>query len=308
MAKKTKKIPGVAGVARPARPPSALVRDDPKQARRALDDALHDLEGERASKAIKRARTWVWLLKQLEQLRDDREWVAGRKRFKVWIHPRDAEELARQSKLDFKEARAELAFVEEHGLEEGLADAAHRIVLLEDGLEGLRAAIVETSRRIFQGMRASTFVAPIEEPDGYCALNDWGLVVGDEPLTTLREIADTIKAVRMLLEQDLALARKAKGFRLPADREKCVLRELLLADGGRSAEELSEQLRGRVQPDGKKRSIDAKGVSDAVDRLRKECGYRIPNDGKTGYRVDDADRELAREHGVSDGTDGTLSE
>jgi hypothetical protein len=112
----------------------------------------------------------------------------------------------------------------------------------------------------------------------------------------------------MLLEQDLALARKALGFRAPADIEECVIRELLLAVGACRADALAGRITKREQPDEKKRSIDAKGVSDAIGRLREECGYRIPNDGKTGYRVDDADRALAREHGVSDGTDGTLSE
>jgi hypothetical protein len=268
------------------------VREDPKQARRDLDDALRSHDSTRVAKAVSRCRAWIWLRETLENLLDDRNWIEGNKPYRVWIHPADAERYARESGDSREKARDFLEWIEELSLRESLADAERRIVLLDQTLSD---AIARTSRRIFEGVKNE-----IE--------SDFGGQHSEPTVWVVSDLGDAIKAVGMLLDADLALARKSQAYRSPADREKCVLRELLLADGGRSAEELAEQLRGRVQPDGKKRSIDAKGVSDAIGRLREECGYRIPNDGKTGYRVDDTDRELAREHGVSDGTDGTLSE
>jgi biotin operon repressor len=267
MAKAKKKTQGDAAVTRPAQASSARARDERKQAIRKLEDDLREHDAGLAREAIGRAAKWISLLGFLEPLLDDVDWVEGRENRDVFP-PRDRDYYSRDLDL-----------------------AAQRATKRDFG-STYRRAILATKRRIVEGMMEAQWITKPHSFNTY-----WHN--GDTPEETIRELQLAIEAIRGLLADDRALAHKAGGFRTPAEQEAAVLGVLLRADRGLVGEEIASQLKKSEW------LIDAKGVSDAIGRLREECGYRIPNDGKTGYRVDSVDRDLARHHGVSVGTDGT---
>jgi hypothetical protein len=191
MAKAKKKTSGDAVGTQPARPQSASVREDPKQARRDLDDALRSHDSTRVAKAVSRCRAWIWLRETLENLLDDRNWIEGNKPYRVWIHPADAERYARESGDSSEKARSFLEWIEELSLRESLADAERRIVLLDQTLSD---AIARTSRRIFEGVKNE-----IED--------DFGVRHSEPTVWVVSDLGDAIKAVGMLLDADRKLAQ-----------------------------------------------------------------------------------------------------
>ncbi|MBI1303179.1 MAG: hypothetical protein GC172_05270 [Phycisphaera sp.] len=305
MAKKTKSTPSTRG--------GSSLQDRRKR----VDSAIESVELERRERAASRVELWAWLERALDHALDHA--ALGSDALSLWDGGVPA--LVRGLRPDPEaEAALDKAAVplsrEARDLLYDLADESFREELVPNILNRRLVHILRLGIARCQLLEAaspeplvalSTWFSPKEAEDKWAS---YELALGETQLIARfsADLAAALKIARRLLEADLSLARKGRGFRPPADIEECVLRELLLADGACRADTLAKRIERRVQPDGKKRAIDAKGVSDAVDRLRKDCGYRIPNDGKTGYRVDDADRELAREHGVSDGTDGTLSE
>jgi hypothetical protein len=78
MAKAKKKTSGDAVGTQPARPQSASVREDPKQARRDLDDALRAAQAKDADYALRRAMAWLAAISELETLLGSNEWLEGR--------------------------------------------------------------------------------------------------------------------------------------------------------------------------------------------------------------------------------------
>jgi hypothetical protein len=183
-----------------------------------------------------------------------------------------------------------------------------------DGRETLQEAIESTSRRISlrctlddaanQTARKHPFAPEQIVATRLCICGGRPHYVGRFDIAFM--LGETIKALRELLEADLAIVRRSQVFRRPAASvESSVLRVLLRASSALSAEEIAKRLRDGKH--GEKLAIDAKGVADAILRLREDCGFKIDNNGK-GYRLDNLDRENARAIGfveTPDGTDGT---
>jgi hypothetical protein len=123
-----------------------------------------------------------------------------------------------------------------------------------------------------------------------------------DPFATPAEaIALAITCVRMLLEVDLARAKRLNGTRPPREREIEVLRVLLTAKIALTAPAIGEKLGTRRDP------LPDKVTHDAVDRLRHECGFEILRTG-AGYKLTDRDRALAREYGISGEVSGAETE
>jgi len=97
--------------------------------------------------------------------------------------------------------------------------------------------------------------------------------------------------VRKLFEVDLARAKLGAGSRPPVGVEIKVLRVLLSSEIALAAAAVAQKINTRLDP------VVAKGIWDAVNRLRHECGYEILQTG-AGYKLTDGDRELARNHGI----------
>lgn len=288
MAKARKKVSGDAA----GTPSASALRLDPKQARRGLDDAVRDRDAKRGAQATSRARSWIVTLETLEQLLGDLDWIEGKKTYSVWIDPNDAAPYAREWGETLEQARSFLRDMEEESLRRWLEDAANRAALIDTNLHD---PILRTCRRIFAGMFYEIDIDGLERAR-----------VRDTRAMIVSDLGASIKAIERLLEADLELARKSGGFRPPAPGvESTVLRVLLRADTALSGEEIESKLRGGSF--GQKLAIDAKGVYDAIGRLREDCGLKIENSGR-GFRLDGVDRANARAFGFDetpDGTDGT---
>lgn len=116
-------------------------------------------------------------------------------------------------------------------------------------------------------------------------------------------IALAIKAVEMLrdFELDRARRRMRATYRPPSGVEAKILRVLLASPIGLDGTTVGERLGTNRNP------VEPKTVYDAVDRLRWDCGFEIPNP-KTGYRLTDADRARASDLGISVGVNGVETE
>jgi hypothetical protein len=280
MAKAKKKNSGDAAGTPTTQAAQASQRDDSRQARRDLDDALRAAQAKEAAVALRRARLWLGAISELEELLGDNGWIEGRTTYRVWVHPQSVRDYAKETGDSLEKARDWLEWVEQASLQDTLEAAANRIVLFE---KELRWPILATTRRIF-GERDHE----------------------DNALLAVDDLGQTLKALRVLLDADLAIVRRSQVFRRPAASvESSVLRVLLRASSALSADELAKRLRDGKH--GEKLVIDAKGVADAILRLREDCGFKIDNNGK-GYRLDNLDRENARAFGfveTPDRTDGT---
>jgi hypothetical protein len=288
MAKAKKKVSGDAA----GTPSASALRLDPKQARRGLDDAVRDRDAKRGEKATSRAKAWIVTLETLEQLLGDLDWIEGKQTYSVWIDAKDAAQYAREWGETLEQAREFLRGLEEECLRQWLEDAANRAALIDTNLHD---PILRTCRRIFAGMFYELDIDGLERAR-----------VRDTRAMIVSDLGASIKAIERLLEADLELARKSGGFRPPAPEvESTVLRVLLRADTALSAEEIAKSLKNGEHGYGY--AIDAKGVHDAIGRLREYCGLKIESSGR-GFRLDGVDRANARAFGFDetpDGTDGT---
>jgi biotin operon repressor len=105
-------------------------------------------------------------------------------------------------------------------------------------------------------------------------------------------LASALKLVGRLLESDLAQAKASSGKRAPVGVEREVLRVLLSSPTALDGRAIADKIGSRRSP------LSEKTVWDAVARLRAECGFKIDKTG-AGYKLDDRDRALAREFGIS---------
>lgn len=119
--------------------------------------------------------------------------------------------------------------------------------------------------------------------------------------TPAEAIALAITCVRLLLEVDLARAKRLAGTRPPRGREIEVLRVLLDATIAMPATEIGKKLGTNRDP------LPDKVTHDAVDRLRHECGFEIRRTG-AGYKLTDRDRALARDYGFLGEVSGAETE
>jgi hypothetical protein len=116
-------------------------------------------------------------------------------------------------------------------------------------------------------------------------------------------IARAIQAVEILrdFELDRARRRMRATYRPPSGVEAKILRVLLASPIGLDAATVGKKIGTNRNP------VEPKPVWDAVERLRLDCGFEIPNPG-TGYRLTDADRARASDYGISVGVNGVETE
>ena len=176
-----------------------------------------------------------------------------------------------------------LDFDEVHKLSEGLEVVDNRLarVELEPGFDPFnrpRSAIADLQR---------CFAFSSEKPS-------------EDPATV---IARAIQAVEILRDFEFERARRRMRatYRSPAPLEMKILRVLLESPIGLDGATLGKQIGTNRNP------VEPKTVFDAVERLRRDCGFEIPNP-KTGYRLTDADRARARDLGISVEVNGVETE
>ena len=274
MAKKTKT---------PASPKLAKPETEALSERRKLDDEIRQLEDRQARRAVARATRWARLLDQLETLLDcahdlftygvpvDFDHV---EKWHAEIHAQmDAE-------MDVGEPgswRPTLGDVRKMESDAELYFLAETLQLAENWLPMIGVDFYENGH--------SRALADVR-------LRLEGKAPFDATATPAEALALAIKCVRKLLEVDLARAKLGAGSRLPTGVEILVLRELLSSEIALDGVAVAQKISTRRDP------LVPKGVWDAVNRLRHECGYEIGRNG-AGYKLTDGDRDLARNHGVA---------
>jgi len=255
----------------PASPKRAKPNTDALAERRKLDDEIRQLEEIQAGRAVERAFRWAQLVNHLELLLDrahdlftygvpvDFETVE-------WAH---ALEMERDPGIRLGDVREKMALSLTCYLTYELQRAENWLPMIGvDFYENGRSQALADVRLRLEG----------EAPFNATA-------------TPAEALALAITYVRKLLEVDLARAKLGAGSRPPVGVEIKVLRVLLSSEIALAAAAVAQKINTRLDP------VVAKGIWDAVSRLRVECGYEIPKTG-AGYKLTDGDRELARNHGI----------
>jgi biotin operon repressor len=266
----TKKTAATTKAKTPASPKRAKPDTEALDERRKLDDEIRQLEEIQAGRAVERAFRWAQLVNHLELLLDrahdlftygvpvDFETVE-------WAH---ALEMERDPGIRLGDVREKMALSLTCYLTHELQRAENWLPMIGVEYENGHSRALADVRLRLEGE------APL-----------------DATATPAEALALAITYVRKLLEVDLARAKLGAGSRPPVGVEIKVLRMLLSSKTALDGDAVAKKIGGNRQ------TVSAKTVWDAVNRLRRECGYEIPKTG-AGYKLTDGDRELARNHGV----------
>ena len=270
MAKKTK-TPAAQKTKTPESPKLAKPETEALAERRKLDDEIRQLEEIQAGRAVERAFRWAQLVNHLELLLDrahdlftygvpvDFETVE-------WAH---ALEMERDPGIRLGDVREKMALNLTCYLTYELQRAENWLPMIGVEYENGHSQALADVRLRLEGE------APF-----------------DATATPAEALALAITRVRMLFKVDLARAKLGAGSRPPVGVEILVLRVLLSSKIALDGDAVAQKISTHRDP------LVPKGVWDAVDRLRHECGYEIGRNG-AGYKLTDGDRDLARNHGVA---------
>jgi biotin operon repressor len=269
MAKKTK-----TPAAKTAKPDTDALAE-----RRKLDDVIRQLDDHQAQRAVERAIRWARLLEQLEALLDraddlfthgvpvDFDYV---QQLHAAIHAAADDDEPGGYRPTLGDVRKMDSSAKRYVLAENLQLAENWLPMIGvDFYENGHSRALSDVRLRLEGK------APF-----------------DATATPAEALALAITCVRMLFKVDLARAKLGAGSRSPVGVEIKVLRVLLASTIALDGDAVAKKIRGNRQ------TVIDKTVWDAVNRLRRECGYEIPKTG-AGYKLTDGDRDLARNHGVT---------
>ena len=272
----------VASMAKKTKTPAAKTAKPETEAlaeRRQLDDVIRQLEDQQARRAVERAIRWARLLDQLETLLDraddlfthgvpvDFDYV---QQLHAAIHAAADDDEPGGYRPTLGDVRKMESSAKRYVLAENLQLAENWLPMIGvDFYENGHSRALADVRLRLEGK------APF-----------------DATATPAEALALAITRVRKLLEVDLARAKLGAGSRPPAGVEILVLRVLLSSKIALDGDAVAQKISTHRDP------LVSKGVWDAVNRLRHECGYEIGRNG-AGYKLTDGDRDLARNHGVA---------
>ena len=255
---------------------------DARSKTRELVDEIRKLEESQALRAVDRAIGWARLLDQLEGLLDraDDLFTYGVPVDPEHVKKEHARMVADGEDVTLGDVRKMEAHAETYLLARDLQLAENWLPMIGDEYRTGHSAAIADVRLRLEGKPPHDLILPP---------------------TPAEAIALAITCVRMLLEVDLARAKRLNGTRPPVGQEIEVLRVLLAAEIALTASAIGAKLgTNRVSP-------PDKVTHDAVKRLRQECGFEIRRTG-AGYKLTDRDRALASEYGISDGVSGAETE
>lgn len=263
----------------PASPKRAKPDTEALDERRKLDDEIRQLEDQQAGRAVARAIRWARLLDQLETLLDraDDLFTHGVPVDFDYVQQLHAAIHAAADDDEPGGYRPTLGDVRKMDSSAKRCVLVDNLQLAENWLPMIGVDFYENghSRALADVRRRLKGEAPF-----------------DATATPAEALALAITCVRKLLEVDLARAKLGAGSRSPVGVEIQVLRVLLASTIALDGDAVAKKI-GR-----NRQNVIDKTVWDAVNRLRRECGYEIPTTG-AGYKLTDGDRELARNHGVA---------
>jgi hypothetical protein len=233
-----------------------------------------DLDAERTaimdavrSRAVDRAHKWARLIGLLDAMLDD---AHSLDRFGIPVDPLSVQACAEKTGETPARARARVVLLTASELAVHLQLAHNRLA----AVEGYRYGSCDQSAvgdllNILQGR--SAFLSPQET------------------------IAAARREAEILLRADLAESHPLVTRRKPADLESLVIEVLLDAQKPLRQGEISRKI--NLGECSSKWATDAGSVSDAMGRLRDDCGYTLKRQPGGGFQLTEDELTLCRTHG-----------
>lgn len=249
--------------------PATRSTSEAAKARRDLDAERREIEDSIRARATDRARKWSRLVELLDAMLDQ---AHALDRFGIPLDPKLVGDHARATGVPLSWARQSVEMTTHAELVGELRIAHNRLATIEGYVYGFcdESAVGEVAR-IIEGKQ--TFDTP------------------------QRTIASAIKEVESLLRADLDALRALVALRAPADYEEAVIEVLLHAEDALMQKAIADEIQaGRNCTEN--RDADAKGVSDAMDRLREHCGYSLKRIPGRGFKLTDEEVRLSAKHGL----------
>jgi biotin operon repressor len=238
-----------------------------------VDSASEAVQLERRERALKRVLEWAWLERALDHALDHAE--EGADSLASWRDP--------ERRVAFND-RVPSCFEGEE-----LPNVTNRRLRSVLKIAMARCPLHDLCPAPFAEL--STWFCP-KEAEGKWASFERSFGETETVAKFSTSLASALKLVGRLLESDLAQAKASSGKRAPVGVEREVLRVLLSSPTALDGRAIADKIGSRRSP------LSEKTVWDAVARLRAECGFKIDKTG-AGYKLDDRDRALAREFGIS---------
>ena len=249
--------------------PATRSTSEAAKARRDLDAERREIEDSIRARATDRARKWSRLAELLDAMLDQ---AHALDRFGIPLDPKLVADHAQANGVPLSWARKTVELSTHAELVGELRIAHNRLATIEGYVYGScdESAVGELAS-IIEGKPAF-----------------------DSPQRT---IAGAIKEVESLLRADLDDSRVLVALRSPADYEEAVIEVLLHAEDALSQKAIADEIQaGRSCT--KNKNADAKGVSDAMDRLREHCGYSLKRIPGQGFKLTDEEVRLSAKHGL----------
>jgi hypothetical protein len=237
--------------------------------RRDLDAERKEIEDSIRVRATDRARKWSQLVELLDAMLDQ---AHALDRFGIPLDPKLVSDHAQSNGVPLSWARQSVE-MSAHGELIGLLQVAHNRLATIEGYVYMSCgeSWVGNLARIIEGKEA----------------------FGEPQLT----IAGALKEVKSLLRTDLEASLPLVALRKPADYEEAVIYVLLHAETPLTQKAIADEIvAGRNCT--KNRAANAKGVGDAMDRLRSTCGYTLKKISGRGFMLTDEEIRLSAQHGL----------
>jgi hypothetical protein len=233
-----------------------------------VDSAIEAVQLERREQALKRVLEWAWLERALDHALDHAE--EGSDSLAYWQDPE--RRVAFNDRVPTNFGGEELPNVTNRRLCSVLKIATSRCFLLDANSAPF--------------VNLSTWFDP-KEAEGKWASFERSYGAMDTIAKFSQDLAAAIKLVRLLLEEDLALAA-VTTHRKPSPLEAGILDVLLEADRSLSAEEIASKVQRKLGG-----SKPPKAILAAIGKLRADCGFSELFAGHAGFKLKANERALA---------------